>query len=122
MAFRPPSRRNEREELVAYIHGIEADGEIAHILVHKRGANVRFSGRLGDHQVASSNRDDMEKWVSEAATVWGLDAAFGALRSWATAPDALEKMELLKLKAAERQKELGIEPAPEPQLGLTVAA
>ena len=122
MAFRPPARGREREELVAYIHGIEADGEIAHILVHKRGADVRFSGKLGDHKVAPSNNGDLETWISEAATVWGLDAAYGALRSWATAPDALEKMELLKVKAAERQKELGIEPAAEPQLGFTVVA
>src|SRR4051795_6884053 len=55
---RGPLRRTEREELVAYIHGIDPEGELAHILVHQRGNSIRFSGRLGAHNVSPSNSSD----------------------------------------------------------------
>jgi hypothetical protein len=122
MAMRTSARKYEREELVAYIHGISPEGDVAHILVHKRGANVRFSGMLGDHKVAASNNGDLEMWVSEAETVWGLHAAFGVLRGWATTAEVLEKMEHLKVEAAEKKKELGLQLTEEPQVGFTDAA
>jgi len=75
--MRTPARRFEREEMVAYIHGIEPNGDIAHILVHKKGTSVRFSGRLGEHKVALPNAEDLEHWVNEAESVWGLEAAIG---------------------------------------------
>jgi hypothetical protein len=106
MAIRTPAGRYEREELVAYIHGIDLEGEVAHILVHKRGSNIRFSGKLGDHKVASSNAGDMASWVCEAEAVWGLGGTFGVARGWMNVPETLEKMELLNIKAAEKKKEI----------------
>jgi hypothetical protein len=91
MAMRPPARRFDREELVAYIHGVDPEGEVAHILVHKRGNFIRFSGRLGDHRVAPLNSSDMDSWIQEAETVWGLEETIGVMREWMTTPDTLEK-------------------------------
>src|SRR5215475_3886444 len=80
MAMRPPTRRFDREELVAYIHGIDREGEVAHIVVHKRGNFIRFSGRLGDHRVTQSNSGDLDNWVHEAETVgvWRRPSAYCA--------------------------------------------
>jgi hypothetical protein len=104
-ARRMPARRFEREELVAYIHGIAPTCEVVHILVNKRGDSVRFSGALGNHQVSNENKADLEAWIIEAATLWNLNDAIGMMKSWYV-PDALEQMEILNNKAAERKKEL----------------
>src|SRR3954453_2542081 len=88
---RGPLRRNEREELVAYIHGIDPEGELAHILVHQRGSSIRFSGRLGAHNVSPLNSSDLEKWVQEAKIVWELDETIGVPRSWTNTSETLEK-------------------------------
>ena len=100
---RRPLRRTEREELVAYIHGIDPVGELAHILVHKRGNNVRFSGRLGEHTVSPSNSSDLEKWVREAKSVWELDETIGIPRSWVNTPEILEKIEMMKVRAMQKK-------------------
>jgi hypothetical protein len=106
VARRGPPRNYEREELVAYIHGIDAEGELAHILVHKRGSNVRFPGKLGAHKVAPLNSSDLDKWVREAEAVWELDETIGIPRSWMNIPETLEKIEMLNIKAAEKRKNL----------------
>jgi hypothetical protein len=107
---RRPLRHTEREELVAYIHGIDPGGDIVHILVHKRGNNVRFSGMLGAHAVSPSNSADLDKWIREAEQVWSLDSAIGISRSWMNIPETLEKLELMKIKAAEKKKGLAVAP------------
>jgi hypothetical protein len=103
---RGPARRYEREEMVAYIHGIDPQGEVAHILVHKKGDSVRLSGKFGEHKVSRSNEADLEKWIHEAATVWALNDAIGIPRGWMNKPENLEKIELINIKAAEKKKEL----------------
>lgn len=105
-ARRGPPRHSEREELVAYIHGIDPEGEVAHILVHKKGSSVRFSGKLGAHKVAPSNSADLEKWVREAETVWELGDTLGIPRSWMNIPETLEKIETMTVKAAAKKKDL----------------
>jgi hypothetical protein len=104
--MRTPARRFEREEMVAYIHGIEPNGDIAHILVHKKGTSVRFSGRLGEHKVAVPNAEDLEHWVSEAESVWGLEAAIGVPKGYMNSPEILEKIELMNAKATAKKKGL----------------
>jgi hypothetical protein len=103
---RGPQRNTEREELVAYIHGIDPGGDVVHILVHKRGKNVRFSGKMGAHQVSPSNSGDLEQWVQEAEQVWTLDETIGVLRGWMNIPETLEKMEMMNVKAAEKKKSM----------------
>ena len=106
MAVRRGSlRRTEREELVAYIHGIDPVGELAHILVHQRGNSVRFSGRLGEHTVSPSNSSDLEKWVREAKSVWKLDETLGIPRSWMNTPEIL-KIEMMRVKAMQKKNNL----------------
>src|ERR1041385_6197641 len=103
---RGPLRRNEREELVAYIHGIDPAGELAHILVHQRGNSIRCSGRLGAHNVSPSNSSDLEKWVQEAKIVWKLDETIGVPRSWTNTSETLEKIETMRIRAVQKKKEL----------------
>src|SRR3954463_6686979 len=100
---RGPLRRNEREELVAYIHGIDPEGELAHILVHQRGNSIRFSGKLGAHNVSPSNSSNLEKWVQEAKSVWELDGILGVPRSWMNTPETLEKIEMMRVKAMQKK-------------------
>jgi len=107
MAIRRGSpRRTAREELVAYIHGVDPEGELAHILVHQRGNSIRFSGRLGAHNVSPSNSSDLEKWVQEAKIVWELDETIGIPRSWMNTPEILEKIEMMRVKAMQKKKNL----------------
>jgi len=107
MAIRRGSpRRTAREELVAYIHGVDPGGELAHILVHQRGNSIRFSGRLGAHNVSPSNSSDLEKWVQEAKIVWELDETIGIPRSWMNTPEILEKIEMMRVKAMQKKKNL----------------
>ena len=107
MAIRRGSpRRTAREELVAYIHGVDPEGELAHILVHQRGNSIRFSGRLGAHSVSPSNSSDLEKWVQEAKSVWELDETIGIPRSWMNTPEILEKIEMMRVKAMQKKKNL----------------
>ena len=103
---RGPLRRTQREELVAYIHGIDPEGELAHILVHQRGSSVRFSGKLGAHNVSPSNSSDLEKWVQEAKIVWKLDEVIGIPRSWMNTPETLEKIEMMRMKAMQKKENL----------------
>ncbi len=103
---RGPLRRTEREELVAYIHGIDPAGELAHILVHQRGNSVRFSGRLGEHIVSPSNSSDLEKWVREAKSVWKLDETIGIPRSWMNTPEILEKIEMMRVNAMQKKNNM----------------
>jgi hypothetical protein len=107
MAIRRGSpRRTAREKLVAYIHGVDPEGELAHILVHQRGNSIRFSGRLGAHNVSPSNSSDLEKWVQEAKIVWELDETIGIPRSWMNTPEILEKIEMMRVKAMQKKKNL----------------
>jgi hypothetical protein len=75
-----------------------------HVLVHKRGGAVRFSGKLGAHKVSPSNSRDLQNWVHEAESVWGLDETIGVSRSWMNTPETLEKIAAMSLKAAEKKK------------------
>jgi hypothetical protein len=100
--------KSEREDLVAYIHGIEPQGDVAHILVHQKGNSIRFSGKLGDHRVSPSNAGDLGKWVSEAEAVWGLDDAIGVMRSWMNIDEIKEKLDTMNIKAAEKRKHLEV--------------
>jgi hypothetical protein len=104
-AQRTPGRKREYENMVAYIHGIDPSGDVTHILVHQKGNRVRFSGKLGEHQVSPSNAGDLEKWILEAATVWGLEDAIGVLRGGNVA-ETLEKIETLNTKAAEKKENI----------------
>ena len=104
-ALRTPGRKREYENMVAYIHGIDPSGDVAHILVHQKGNKVRFSGRLGEHQVSPSNSGDIEKWVLEAATVWELEDALGVPRGWDVA-ETLKKIEKMNIKAEEKKEKL----------------
>src|SRR3954447_12068655 len=103
---RGPLRRTQREEFVAYIHGIDPEGELAHILVHQRGSSVRFSGKLGAHNVSPLNLSDLEKWVREAKIVWKLDEVIGIPRSWMNTPETLEKIEMMRMKAMQKKENL----------------
>ena len=103
---RGPRRRTEREEFVAYIHGIDLEGELAHILVHQRGNSIRFSGKLGAHDVSPSNSSNLEKWVQEAKSVWELDEILGIPRSWMNTPEILEKIEMMRVKAMQKKRDL----------------
>ncbi len=105
-ARRGPLRRNEREELVAYIHGIDPEGELAHILVYQKGSSIRFSGRLGAHNVSPSNSSDLEKWVKEAKIVWELDEIIGVPRNWTNTSETLEKIETMRVRAMQKKKDL----------------
>src|ERR1700730_17949169 len=98
-----PIRRSEREEMVAYIHGIDPQGDIAHILVYKRGARVRFTGKLGAHQVSPSKSAALAQWTQEAETVWQLDDAIGIPRGWMNDPKIREKLELMNTNAAQKK-------------------
>ena len=96
----------ERESVVAYIHGIDPNGDVVHVLVHQCGINVRFSSQLGDHAVGSRNAADLEKWMREAESVLGLVEVFGVPRGWMQAPENMEKLDLLNKRAAEKKREL----------------
>ena len=104
-AQRTPARNREYENVVAYIHGIEPTGDVAHILVHQKGDAVRFSGKLGEHRVSKPNAGGLEKWVLEAAAVWDLDDAFGVPRGWNN-PEVLEKIKMMNTKGAEKKVRL----------------
>jgi hypothetical protein len=111
-AQRAPGRKREYENMVAYIHGIDPSGDVAHILVHQKGDRVRFSGKLGEHQVSPSNAGNLEKWVLEAATVWELEHAIGVSRGW-NIPETLKKIEMMNIKAEEKKRK---QKASSPQL------
>jgi hypothetical protein len=91
MKMRPAARRTEHEEVVAYLHGIDDKGDLAHILVRQRGTSIPFSGGLGQHTVNRSNSDDLEQWIKEAEGVWGLEATIGVLHGRMTTPESFEK-------------------------------
>ena len=120
MATRPSSRKPEREELIAYLHGIDAQGDLAHILVHKRGDTIRFSGRLGNHTFLAKN-SDMTNWIEEAERVWELEATIGVPRGSVAAPEILERVAELNNAAAKKKKALGLEAPGEPQSEFTAA-
>ena len=104
-AQRTPGRKREYENMVAYIHGIDPSGDVAHILVHQKGDRVRFSGKLGEHQVSPLNAGNLEKWVLEAATVWELEDAIGVPRGW-NVPETFKKIETMNIKAEEKKGKL----------------
>ena len=104
-AQRTPGRKREYENMVAYIHGIDPSGDVAHILVHQKGDRVRFSGKLGEHQVSPSNAENLQKWILEAETVWELEDAIGVPRGW-NVPETLEQIETLNIKAAKKKEKL----------------
>ena len=106
MAVRRVPRKYDREEMVAYIHGIDLNGDVAHVLVHKKGDSVRFSGKLGEHKLASSKSAGLPEWVQEAETMWGLEEAIGTQRGRMNA-ETLEKIESMTVSAARKKKELG---------------
>jgi hypothetical protein len=91
--------------MVAYIHGIDPNGDVAHILVHKKGDNVRFSGKLGEHKSGSSRSAGLPNWVQEAETMWGLEEAIGIERGRMNA-EILEKFVSMNVSTARKKKEL----------------
>src|SRR5215203_5577448 len=104
-AQRTPGRKREYENMVAYIHGIDPSGDVAHILVHQKGDRVRFSGKLGEHQGSPSNAENLQKWIFEAETVWELEDAIGVMRGW-NAAETLGQIETLNIKAAKKKEKL----------------
>jgi hypothetical protein len=107
MAMRPAARSKfEREETVAYLHGIDAGGNVVHLLVNKRGSKVRFTGGLGQHDVSTQNSGDLENWVNEAQTALGLADVMGAHRGWTNTPEYIEKYDLLNATAEKKKKDL----------------
>ncbi len=106
MAMRNADRKHAREEMVAYLHGIDPKGNVAHILVHKKGKNVRFSGELGAHNVAPANSADIDKWMREAELVWGLADVMGVARGWMHTPENIAKLDELTANASKKKKEL----------------
>jgi hypothetical protein len=106
MAMRPAARKYEREQTVAYLHGIDPEGNVVNLLVNKRGTKVRFTGGFGQHDVASQNSDDLEKWVHEAQTAFGLADVMGVHRGWTNTPEYMEKFALLNATAEKKKKEL----------------
>ncbi|HVC52315.1 MAG TPA: hypothetical protein VND87_09870 [Stellaceae bacterium] len=106
MAIRVHAGKSHREEVVAYIHGIDPKGDVAHILVHKKGKSVRFSGELGTHSVNTTNEADLTKWMDEAQTVWGLEDVIGVPRGWMNSPEIIKKMEMLNINSAKKKSEL----------------
>jgi hypothetical protein len=90
--------------MVAYIHGSAQWGAV-HIVVHRKGDSVRFSGRL-KHKLASSKSAGLPNWVQEAETVWGLEEAMGIARGGMSAPETREKLESMNVSAARKKKEL----------------
>jgi|HubBroStandDraft_6_1064221.scaffolds.fasta_scaffold4097198_1 hypothetical protein len=106
MAIRPRAGKFEREETVAYLHGIDPEGNVVHLLVNKRGTKVRFTGGLGPHDVASQNSGDLESWVHEAQTACGLADVMGAHRGWTQEPEYIEKYNLLNVTAEKKKKQL----------------
>jgi hypothetical protein len=105
---RTPARGFDREEMVAYIHGIDPDGDVAHILVHKRGNRIRFSGRLGAHEVSPPNSAELERWVKEAEKVWGLNDTIGIPRGWMNMPETVEKIASMNVNAAKKKRDLEV--------------
>ena len=106
MATRTAARKYEREEIVAYLHGIDPQGNVAHLLVHKRGDKVRFTGGVENHDVARSNAAELEDWVREAETACGLIDVLGVPRGCMQTPENLAKFELLNTSAAKKRKEI----------------
>jgi hypothetical protein len=120
MAGRPPARKFEREEMVAYLHGIDAEANVVHLLVHKRGSKVRFTGGFGKHEVSPKNSGDLEQWVDEAQSALGLTDVIGVLRGWTAAPENVEKFAQLNALADIKKKELGPRAQPAPTEGIQV--
>jgi len=106
MAMRAAGRKHDREEMVAYLHGIDPQGNVAHLLVYKKGDRVRFTGELGNHEVARANAADLEEWIREAETACGLIDVLGVYRGWMQTPENLEKFEVLNANAAKKKKEI----------------
>jgi hypothetical protein len=104
--MRTVPRTREREEMVAYLHGIDPQGNVTHLLVHKKGDKVRFTGRVENHEVARSNTADLEDWVREAETACGLLDVLGVMRGCMDTPGNLEKFELLNASAAKKREEI----------------
>src|SRR5215203_5278985 len=99
-------RRTEREQLVAYLHGIDPQGEIVHVLVHKHGRNVKFSGGVKAHVVSTQNSADLERWIREAEGALGLEEVIGVHREWVNIPESLQRIDDLFAKAEEKKKKL----------------
>ncbi len=106
MAMRPTARRFEREEMVAYLHGIDPEGNVVNLLVHKKGSRVRFTGGLGAHDVAMVNAGDLENWIQEAQTACGLADVMGVHRGWTNTPEYVAKYDQLNAIAKKKKKEL----------------
>jgi hypothetical protein len=106
MAMRAAGRKYDREEMVAYLHGIDPQGNVAHLLVYKKGDRVRFTGEHGNHDVAHANAADLGEWIREAETACGLIDVLGVYRGCMQTPANLEKFELLNANAAKKKKEI----------------
>jgi hypothetical protein len=61
---------------------------------------------LRSMQQIPSNSSDLEKWVQEAKIVWELDETIGIPRSWMNTPEILEKIEMMRVKAMQKKKNL----------------
>jgi hypothetical protein len=106
MAMRAAGRKYDREEMVAYLHGIDPQGNVAHLLVYKKGDRVRFTGEFGNHDVPRENAADLGEWIREAETACGLIDVLGVHRGWMHTPENLEKFELLNANATKKKKEI----------------
>src|SRR6185312_9528855 len=110
MAIRTIGLKRDREELVAYIHGVDPEYNMVHVLVHKKGKDVRFSGEMGSHKVSPSNARDLPRWMQEAQMVWKLYEVMGVPRDQMLEAGTLRKLEVMEFKAAKKKEEASAVP------------
>jgi hypothetical protein len=106
VVVRTATRKREYEQMVGYLHGIDAQGNVAHLMVHKKGDRIRFTGEAVNHEVERSSSVELEDWVREAETECGLVEVMGVLRGYMNTPENLAKFELLNASAANKKKEI----------------
>jgi hypothetical protein len=92
------------EELARYICGINKDYEILTIAVFMKGNSMRLLGPNGSHLVHSSNNNDIDGCMREAALVWKLTDVFAVARDKLNSEHVVEKIEQLRQRAAQLRK------------------
>src|SRR5262249_19216898 len=60
------------EQLICCLYGINPKHEIARIGVYVKDGDVRLSGPNGSHSIDASNSRTIDGWKREAAVVWNL--------------------------------------------------
>jgi predicted metallo-beta-lactamase superfamily hydrolase len=93
-----------KAKLVAQIHGIDGDGEVVHITVHKDGRTVTFSGdRTGEAH--PSNLKNIDEWQREVIVKWQLTEVVAIPASAIGTSETKAQLEALNLKATNLREE-----------------